>query len=122
MSVENRLGCGWCGPGWYRSLGAGKDGITTRFSEIGGAAGGWRHERSDTPAIERAYATDPEPGSTYLDAEHVVILMQESRSFDHTYGTLRGVRGYNDPRAITLDELPSQIGNLLFLTGIRKAG
>ncbi len=48
--------------------------------------------------------------------------MQESRSFDHTYGTLRGVRGYNDPRAITLDELPSQIGNLLFLTGIRKAG
>lgn len=42
------------------------------------------------------------PGSTYLDAEHIVILMQENRSFDHMYGTLRGVRGYNDPRAITL--------------------
>jgi phospholipase C len=38
-----------------------------------------------------------------LDAiEHVVILMQENRSFDHYYGTLRGVRGFNDPAAITL--------------------
>ena len=53
------------------------------------------------PAVQRAFAIDPEPGTTYLDAEHVVILMQENRSFDHTYGTLRGVRGYNDPRAIT---------------------
>lgn len=47
-------------------------------------------------------AIDPAPGSTYLDAEHIVILMQENRSFDHMYGTLKGVRGYNDPRAITL--------------------
>jgi phospholipase C len=37
-----------------------------------------------------------------MDAEHIVILMQENRSFDHTYGTLKGVRGYNDPRAIDL--------------------
>ncbi|GIG69098.1 phosphocholine-specific phospholipase C [Phytomonospora endophytica] len=34
--------------------------------------------------------------------EHVVVLMQENRSFDHYYGTLRGVRGFNDPTAITL--------------------
>ena len=39
---------------------------------------------------------------TIMDVEHVVILMQENRSFDHYYGTLRGVRGYGDPRAITL--------------------
>src|SRR5580658_5817443 len=52
------------------------------------------------PAIARAASIDPEPGSTYQDAEHIVILMQENRSFDHLYGTLRGVRGYNDPRAI----------------------
>lgn len=51
-------------------------------------------------SIKRAYAIAPDPGSTYLDAEHVVILMQENRSFDHTFGTLRGVRGFNDPRAI----------------------
>src|SRR5271165_5292302 len=53
-------------------------------------------------SIQRAYAIDPPAGSTYLDAEHIVILMQENRSFDHTYGCLRGVRGYNDPRAMTL--------------------
>lgn len=52
--------------------------------------------------IQRALAIDPAPGSTWLDAEHVVILMQENRSFDHCYGTLRGVRGFNDPRAVTL--------------------
>jgi phospholipase C len=52
------------------------------------------------PAIQRALAINPEMGSTYLDAEHVVILMQENRSFDHCFGTLQGVRGFNDPRAI----------------------
>jgi phospholipase C len=36
----------------------------------------------------------------WLDAEHIVILMQENRSFDHALGTLRGVRGFNDPRVI----------------------
>jgi phospholipase C len=54
------------------------------------------------PSIERAFAINPAAGTTFLDAEHVVILMQENRSFDHCYGTLNGVRGFNDPRAITL--------------------
>ena len=53
-------------------------------------------------SIQKAYAIEPEPGSTYLDADHIVILMQENRSFDHALGTLRGVRGFNDPRAIRL--------------------
>ena len=39
---------------------------------------------------------------TIRDVEHVVILMQENRSFDHYFGTLRGVRGFGDPRALTL--------------------
>jgi phospholipase C len=52
--------------------------------------------------ILRALAITPPEGSTWQDAEHIVILMQENRSFDHTLGTLRGVRGYNDPRAIQL--------------------
>lgn len=54
------------------------------------------------PSIQRALAINPEVGSTFLDAEHVVILMQENRSFDHCYGSLQGVRGFNDPRAIQL--------------------
>ncbi|MCK7556017.1 phospholipase C, phosphocholine-specific [Chitinophaga sedimenti] len=55
-------------------------------------------------SIQRAFAIDPAPGSTFLDAEHVVILMQENRSFDHCFGTLQGVRGFNDPRAISLPD------------------
>ncbi|SDL25284.1 phosphocholine-specific phospholipase C [Siphonobacter aquaeclarae] len=53
-------------------------------------------------SVQKAFAINPEAGTTYLDAEHVVILMQENRSFDHAYGTLQGVRGYSDPRAILL--------------------
>ncbi len=30
------------------------------------------------------------------DVEHIVVFMQENRSFDHYYGHLSGVRGYND--------------------------
>lgn len=56
------------------------------------------------PSIQKALAINPALGSTWKDAEHVVILMQENRSFDHCYGTLKGVRGFNDPRAITLPD------------------
>ena len=53
-------------------------------------------------SVQRAFAIAPAPGSTYLDAEHIVILMQENRSFDHMFGSLKGVRGFRDPRALTL--------------------
>ena len=53
-------------------------------------------------SLAKALAIDPAPGSTYMDAEHIVLLMQENRSFDHTYGALQGVRGFNDPRAIRI--------------------
>ncbi len=33
---------------------------------------------------------------TIQDVKHVVILMQENRSFDHYFGTLHGVRGFGD--------------------------
>jgi phospholipase C len=39
---------------------------------------------------------------TIQDVEHIVILMQENRAFDHYFGTLRGVRGFGDPRAVKL--------------------
>lgn len=53
-------------------------------------------------AIQKALAIDAKAGSSYMDAEHVVFLMQENRSFDHCFGTLKGVRGFNDPRALRL--------------------
>ncbi len=37
------------------------------------------------------------------DVEHIVILMQENRPFDHHFGTLRGVRGFSDPRAVKIN-------------------
>jgi phospholipase C len=36
------------------------------------------------------------------DVEHIVVLMQENRSFDHYFGVLRGVRGFGDPHPVTL--------------------
>ena len=33
---------------------------------------------------------------TIKDVEHIVILMQENRSFDHYFGTMAGVRGFGD--------------------------
>jgi phospholipase C len=38
---------------------------------------------------------------TISDVKHVVILMQENRSFDHYFGTLRGVRGFGDKQILT---------------------
>jgi phospholipase C len=40
---------------------------------------------------------------TIQDVQHVVVLMQENRPFDHHFGTLQGVRGFNDPRAIKIN-------------------
>jgi phospholipase C len=53
-------------------------------------------------SIQKAMAINANPGTTFYDAEHVVFLMQENRSFDHMFGTMRGVRGFNNPRAKTL--------------------
>ena len=53
-------------------------------------------------SVQRAFAITPAPGSTYLDAEHIVVLMQENRAFDHCFGALQGVRGFNEPRASLL--------------------
>ena len=46
---------------------------------------------------------------TISDLKHVVILMQENRSFDHYFGTLSGVRGFADKQALTW-----QNGNSVF--------
>jgi phospholipase C len=40
---------------------------------------------------------------TLADVEHIVFMMQENRAFDHYLGTLNGVRGFSDPRAVTLN-------------------
>jgi phospholipase C len=53
------------------------------------------------PAIQKALAIEPNSATgTIKDVKHVVILMQENRSFDHYFGTYNGVRGYTDPRPV----------------------
>jgi phospholipase C len=68
-------------------------------------------------SIQRALAIEPQPGSTFADAEHVVILMQENRSFDHAFGMLQGVRGFNDPRALRQPD-----GNSVFVQTSQTTG
>jgi phospholipase C len=46
------------------------------------------------PSILKALTIEPDALSTFYDAEHIVILMQENRSFDHAFGTMKGVRGF----------------------------
>ncbi len=41
--------------------------------------------------------------SKLSDIDHFIILMKENRSFDHYFGTLRGVRGFDDPTALRAD-------------------
>lgn len=49
--------------------------------------------------VDKATAADA--GRAELrDIEHVIILIQENRSFDHYFGTLSGVRGFADPAAL----------------------
>jgi phospholipase C len=62
-------------------------------------------ETLTTPArvLERALAAPPACGSLN-EIEHVVIFINENRSFDSYFGTYRGVRGFGDRRALTLPD------------------
>ena len=51
----------------------------------------------DALAVQAAQAE-----GTIADVKHVVILMQENRSFDHYFGTMRGVRGFGDRHPVPL--------------------
>src|ERR1700758_3865456 len=56
--------------------------------------------------------------SKLTDIEHVVILTQENRSFDHYFGSYRGVRGFSDQSAAFQQPDPanttvSPVGTLL---------
>jgi phospholipase C len=61
------------------------------------------------PNVQRALAAAPRRPGSLKDIKHVVLLMQENRSFDHYFGTLAGVRGFDD---ITSGKLPN--GQSLF--------
>lgn len=63
------------------------------------------------PSTTAATSTTVAPSTTIAggsikDVEHVVIFFQENRSFDHYFGTRKGVRGFADP-AVTGDPMTS---------------
>jgi phospholipase C len=73
-----------------------------RFLQL---AGGTAALSALSTSIARAAEIPAHRGTgTLRDVEHVVVLMQENRSFDHYFGTLRGVRGFGDPRPVTLPD------------------
>ncbi len=53
------------------------------------------------PNVRRALA-EPAVRGGLQDIKHVVLLMQENRSFDHYFGTMAGVRGFDDAEALSL--------------------
>ncbi|MFE7575023.1 phosphocholine-specific phospholipase C [Streptomyces sp. NPDC057521] len=83
------------------------------------------------PSLQAAIAAQPAhagPGGGGLrDIRHVVILMQENRSFDHYFGTLRGVRGFGDRNAVelptgtTVFEQPGAAGSTVLPFPVRGA-
>ncbi len=79
-----------------------RDGSFTRRRLLKGAAGMAAAAALMPPNVRRMLAQTPNRAPSMKDVKHVVILMQENRSFDHYYGTLAGVRGFNDPNALTL--------------------
>ena len=76
----------------------------TRRRLLGSAAGiAAAAATSLLPPNVRCVLAEPTPQRGSLkDIKHVVMLMQENRSFDHYFGTLAGVRGFDDPEALVL--------------------
>ncbi|MFB7225761.1 phosphocholine-specific phospholipase C [Streptomyces sp. NPDC056227] len=74
-----------------------------RFLQLSGASAAAAGLSLFPPTISKAMALPAISRTRSIrDVEHVVILMQENRSFDHYFGTLRGVRGFDDPRPALL--------------------
>lgn len=72
-----------------------------RFLKAGSASvAGLSFTRS---LIDRALAVAPDHQlGSVQDVQHVVIHMQENRSFDHYFGSFNGVRGFSDPHPLRL--------------------
>ena len=99
----------------YRSPALFRAAVSRRqFLRLGGAAAGVAVAAgagTQLGGVARAAAAT-RPGhrtGTIADLKHVVILMQENRSFDHYFGSLQGVRGFADKQV-----LKHQNGNTVF--------
>ena len=79
-------------------------GLTRRsLLEVAAATGALAGVEAMLPSqvLDRVLAAPARCGSP-ADIEHVVIFINENRSFDHYFGTYRGVRGFSDPDVLRL--------------------
>ncbi|MGW0779373.1 phosphocholine-specific phospholipase C [Streptomyces sp. NPDC002913] len=101
------------------------------FALGGGALGAAAAGSFLPPSLQAAIAAEATGGKSggegLKDIRHVVILMQENRSFDHYFGTLRGVRGFGDRNAVELPsgtsvfEQPGPLGTTVLPFPVREA-
>lgn len=75
-----------------------------RLLEGATAAGALAAAGSLLPPSVHAAMARPAPRGGLRAIKHVIVLMQENRSFDHYYGTLRGVRGFADAHPLLLSD------------------
>ena len=68
-----------------------------RAAAITGAGAGLAGLAAD-PLLSPVLAAGARRGKL-KDIEHVIVLIQENRSFDHYFGTFPGARGFGDPAA-----------------------
>jgi phospholipase C len=76
------------------------DGLTRRrFLGAGAATLGATGFGLLPSSMQKALASPASDLAHLREIEHVMIVIQENRSFDHYFGTLSGVRGFDDPDA-----------------------
>src|SRR5581483_11822067 len=68
--------------------------LTRRQALAAGLAGG---TALYAEGLRAALASPTRCGAKLTDIEHVVFFIQENRSFDHYFGSYRGVQGFADP-------------------------
>ncbi|MCM6778737.1 phospholipase C, phosphocholine-specific [Nocardia sp. CDC159] len=77
-------------------------GTANRRMVLGGLLAAGLAGAAGIPEDMATALAEPRRRGTLDEVEHVVILMQENRSFDHYYGTMAGVRGFGDRAALRL--------------------
>ncbi|MEU5095605.1 phosphocholine-specific phospholipase C [Streptomyces sp. NPDC020996] len=73
---------------------------TSRRRILGALAGGTALSLLPPSLLKAMAAPMPRGGMNAI--EHVIVLMQENRSFDNYFGTLKGVRGFGDRTPLRL--------------------
>ncbi|HVY89237.1 MAG TPA: phospholipase C, phosphocholine-specific [Hyphomonadaceae bacterium] len=66
-------------------------------------------------SIAKAWAIDAKSRTKSIkDVEHIVILMQENRSFDHYFGSMKGVNGFGDRFPIPVPDTADRKGKTVW--------